>query len=377
MIKQNIIFTLLLSCILIQAFTQNQYCDNNSQYCISVDVPNTSAQTYATFRLEAPSTIGWMGIGIGDSMLDTWLRTDGKVALSQRVAKTYAVPTVTDRQADLELDPTSGIQTNNSSDGSSKLVVIFKRLVSVQDSTIASNFIWAVHTSNRPPDDPFTMEITEHSSHGNMALSSSPPISKRVLFLIIHGSLMFAAWAVAAPLGVFFARFGRNVLPKRWFSLHWGIQALLALPLTVIGFIMAFPSGASFTTRNSHHVIGMVILICLFVQLLIGGIHHHMYDPNRKSIPWWTKLHWWFGRCLVLLALVQISLGLDLYDVNPFLLDAYYVYAGSLVFIYLVMSFLFWNKRRNQIQKYGKSSFIYTGIKKQEDYEDEFDEIEN
>ncbi|CAJ0834283.1 4274_t:CDS:1, partial [Entrophospora sp. SA101] len=68
-----------------------------------------------------------------------------------------------------------------------------------------------------------------------------------------------------------------------------------------------------------------------------------------------------------------ISLGLDLYDVNPFLLDAYYVYAGSLVFIYLVMSFLFWNKRRNQIQKYGKSSFIYTGIKKQEDYEDEFD----
>ncbi|CAJ0823584.1 5907_t:CDS:2 [Entrophospora sp. SA101] len=58
MIKQNIIFTLLLSCILIQAFTQNQYCDNNSQYCISVDVPNTSAQTYATFRLEAPSTIG-------------------------------------------------------------------------------------------------------------------------------------------------------------------------------------------------------------------------------------------------------------------------------------------------------------------------------
>ncbi|CAJ0649607.1 12625_t:CDS:2 [Entrophospora sp. SA101] len=347
MIKQNIIFTLLLSCILIQ-----------------VDVPNTSAQTYATFRLEAPSTIGWMGIGIGDSMLDSyllaWLRTDGKVALSQRVAKTYAVPTVTDRQADLELDPTSGIQTNNSSDGSSKLVVIFKRLVSVQDSTIASNFIWAVHTSNRPPDDPFTMEITEHSSHGNMALSSSPPISK--------------PWAVAAPLGVFFARFGRNVLPKRWFSLHWGIQALLALPLTVIGFIMAFPSGASFTTRNSHHVIGMVILICLFVQLLIGGIHHHMYDPNRKSIPWWTKLHWWFGRCLVLLALVQISLGLDLYDVNPFLLDAYYVYAGSLVFIYLVMSFLFWNKRRNQIQKYGKSSFIYTGIKKQEDYEDEFDD---
>jgi hypothetical protein len=186
---------------------------------------------------------------------------------------------------------------------------------------------------------------------------------------------MFAAWAVAAPLGVFFARFGRNILPTRWFSLHWGFQAWLTLPLTIIGIVMAFLSGANFSASNKHHVIGVAILLCLFIQLSIGSVHHHMYDPNRKYIPWWTKLHWWFGRGLILLALAQIPLGLLLYEVGPFLLGAYCIYAGVLVLIYLVVSFIFWNKRRNQIQKFGKSNFIYTGITKQEDYEDEFDGV--
>jgi len=312
--------TILLSLfILIQGiFAQVQYCPQ-STYCISVEIP-TDANTNVTFKLEAPSNVGWVGVGIGDSMLNNylvlaWLRTDGTIAISQRMATSYSVPNPIGQQSDLTLDSTSGINSNDN-----KLVIIFRRPLTVEGSTINSttdNFIWALHTSDRPPDDPNTMQITEHSSKGSFLLSTGTKVSsgsRRGVFKTVHGIFMFLAWAVAAPLGIFFARFARNVLPKRWFSLHWGFQALATLPLTVAGLMIIFLANVTFKTSEKHHVIGIVVVICLFTQLSIGVVHHQLYTPQRKYIPWWTRLHWWFGRLLALLALVQISFGLQLYD---------------------------------------------------------------
>src|SRR5436189_4492867 len=95
-----------------------------------------------------------------------WLRTDGKVAISQRRATSYTTTTVTDKQSDLTLDSTSGIQANTN-----KLMIIFKLPSSIDGSNInlkSSNFIWALHTSSRPPDDPYTMQIDEHDGRGHV-----------------------------------------------------------------------------------------------------------------------------------------------------------------------------------------------------------------
>jgi hypothetical protein len=39
-----------------------------------------------------------------------------------------------------------------------------------------------------------------------------------------------------------------------------------------------------------------------------------LWDPERSAVPWWDVLHWYFGRSLVLLAVINIFLGINEYS---------------------------------------------------------------
>ncbi|CAG8489470.1 3437_t:CDS:2 [Racocetra fulgida] len=192
-----------------------------------------NADDVATFEMTAPSTIG------------------------------YAVPEVTEHQSDITLSPSSGVK-----DG--VFTVIFTRPLVVTNSTITSttqNFVWALHTTSRPSDDPYTMTITRHNDIGHFTITGS--ISNYDKYIIAHGVLLFL-----------------NMTIDCW-------------------------------------------------------IHHHLYDPARKYIPWWTRLH-----C-------------------P-LVTAYYIWVAIVIIFYLSISFYLWRKRETELRLYKTSNTLYTGIRRED-----------
>ncbi|CAG8738190.1 12034_t:CDS:2 [Dentiscutata heterogama] len=167
-----------------------------------------------------------------------WPTTTNSVAISQRIAYRYSVPEVTDQQSDIMLLPSSGVQ-----DG--VFTVIFTRPLVVANSTITSttsNFIWALHSTDRPSDDPYTTIITRHNDLGHMTITGT--ISNYDKYIIAHGLLMFFTWGIVIPGSIFIIRFTRNIIPKQFVPLHWGIMSFLAVPLIIIGLLLAIAAGS-------------------------------------------------------------------------------------------------------------------------------------
>jgi hypothetical protein len=226
-----------------------------------------------------------------------WPSTNGSAIISQRIAERYGVPSVTSQQGDLTLDAASSGVKNG------KFTAKFTRAVSVRGSTIESSeqdFVWALQTEERPPDDPLTRDIFIHNAKGRYTYSyllgtsaaETSGLSKYDRYIMIHGIIMFTVWGIIVPVAVFIARFARNIIPQKWFKLHWGIQQFLASPLTLVGLITAYAAGVRFHAANTHHFLGVVVFGGFIFQLSLGWIHHKLYDPSRKYYPWWTKLHW-------------------------------------------------------------------------------------
>jgi hypothetical protein len=306
------IFTLLLIAIVV--FLQGGVYGQSSPkcvdhgFCFKITPPesfNDPASLY-TVELEAPASIGWVAIGVGPSMIGSyivmaWPSTNGSAIITQRIAERYGIPRVTPQQSDLNLDAvSSGIKNG-------KFIAKFTRAVSVGGSTIESGgqeFVWALQTDERPPDDASTLQIFIHNAKGRYSFVASAvgssSLSNYDKYIMIHGIIMFSVWGIIVPGAVFIARFTRNIIPQKWFKLHWGIQQFLASPLTLIGLITAYASGVRFHAANTHHFLGVVVFGGFIFQLSLGWIHHKLYDSSRKYYPWWTKLHWWWGRILIL-----------------------------------------------------------------------------
>uniref|UniRef100_A0A1D1YGT7 Ferric-chelate reductase 1 n=1 Tax=Anthurium amnicola TaxID=1678845 RepID=A0A1D1YGT7_9ARAE len=349
-------------------------------FCFKITPPeavNDPAALY-TFELEAPASIGWVAIGVGPSMIGSyimmaWPSSNGSAIISQRVVDRYTVPKVTSQQDDLRLDVTSSGTRNG------KFTARFTRAVSVSGSAIESGsqqFVWALQTEERPPADVSTSEIYIHNAKGRYTLEASAivaglsvsTLSKYEKYIMIHGLVMFSVWAIVVPAAIFIARFTRNIIPQQWFRLHWGIQQFIASPLTLFGLIMSLAAGVRFNAANTHHFLGLVVFGGFIFQLALGWIHHKLYDQSRKYYPWWTKLHWWWGRILVLLAFIQILLGLQQYNATHGIFVAYYIYILLILASFAGLSYHLYRKRKHDLETYAKSDVVYTGVR-QDDIE--------
>lgn len=378
--KKRISILLLIAIVVFLqggVFGQSSNCVDHG-FCFKITPPasvNDPASLY-TFELEAPATIGWVALGVGPSMIGSyiimaWPSTNGSAIISQRIAERYSVPRVTSQQSDLSLDSTSSGVKNG------KFIAKFTRAVSVGGSSIESSgqdFVWALQTEERPPDDASTRNIFIHNGKGRYtyvmdanAVGTSS-LSRYDKYIMAHGIIMFSVWGIIVPGAVFIVRFGRNIIPQKWFKLHWGIQQFLASPLTLVGLISAYAAGVRFHAANTHHFLGVVVFGGFIFQLSLGWIHHKLFDPSRKYYPWWTKLHWWWGRILILLAFIQILLGLQQYNASHGAFVGYYIYVLFILSSYGGLSYYLYRKRKRDLEAFAKSDVLYTGIR-QEDIE--------
>ncbi|KAH8799435.1 hypothetical protein F5884DRAFT_686768 [Xylogone sp. PMI_703] len=84
---------------------------------------------------------------------------------------------------------------------------------------------------------------------------------------------------------------------------------------------------------RKHTTFGAVIVFCFLVQPLFGLIHHSQFKKvQRRGIS--GHIHIWYGRILIILAIVNGGLGLQLAAEGHAGKIAYSVVAGVVALIY-------------------------------------------
>ncbi|KAI8615909.1 hypothetical protein BC830DRAFT_1051467, partial [Chytriomyces sp. MP71] len=132
--------------------------------------------------------------------------------------------------------------------------------------------------------------------------------------ILIHGILMFTAWFVACPAAIFIARYMKTRLGHLWFKTHlWlmlaGVGGLMAAGLLAVE--INIPAGEARFFTSLHGVLGTVIALIIYpLQCILGFVSDRLFKPDRVGIPIQDRIHWWLGRSVVLLAIINTQLGL-------------------------------------------------------------------
>jgi hypothetical protein len=96
---------------------------------------------------------------------------------------------------------------------------------------------------------------------------------------------------------------------------------------------------------RGHAILGTIIVALFLLQPLIGTCHHRLYLAGRSNRL--LRLgHVWYGRLLIILAIVNGGTGLQLAENSPGGEKAYAVLAGVVGVVYLgVVVLWYWNGR--------------------------------
>jgi hypothetical protein len=116
----------------------------------------------------------------------------------------------------------------------------------------------------------------------------------------IHGIMMFIAWGVFPFIAIYIARFMKHI-GHRWYLLHSGIM-LTTFVLTLVALFLIVLYKPPPHVNDPHAVfyflikaIGVLVVIGMLLQVILGFVTNALYDPERKSIPIQDTAHWWLG----------------------------------------------------------------------------------
>lgn len=120
--------------------------------------------------------------------------------------------------------------------------------------------------------------------------------------------------------------------------------------------------------NNTHAVFGTVIFALVLVQPLLGLVHHHQYQMQHQATVAGV-VHRWYGRVLIVLAVVNGGLGLKLAgDAHGGATIAYSVVSAVMFVAYIgVVALTALRKRKSekysQVQKGDVAGIMMDGIK--------------
>lgn len=153
--------------------------------------------------------------------------------------------------------------------------------------------------------------------------------------VIVHSTLMGAVFVLFVPLGVFLIRL-TSFKGLIWY--HAGIQVsayIVALAAFGLGAWMATVSD-QWKAFNGHPILGTIIIALLLLQPVLGYVHHLIYVREHKRTGW-IYAHMWYGRALLVLAVINGGLGLQLSGNTTKGKIAYGVIAGFMFLLYLAV----------------------------------------
>ncbi|TPX32153.1 hypothetical protein SmJEL517_g04717 [Synchytrium microbalum] len=332
----------LLSSVVAQSVSLGSY---------GITVYATDLGTNVRFEITGPSTMGWFSIGLGNSMSSAdclfVYPSSGSIGVSRRYSSGQNSPNPYSTQ-------NVALLSNMSSISGSTMTAVFYRpkaavLTNEKSITGSQTWIWA-YSGSSVGSTSNTAGLSQHGRSDcgnfqtNFLLSSANPSTTSTSgtnstsgsgttvsvgggsssednyqrLIIIHGLLMFLAWAVLSPFAIIASRYFKAVLGIWWFRIHYGTLSLVIV-FTFIAFGLAYigiGSGDHFdyASQGVHTVLGLAIVIAAPFQGFLGMAINALFNPERKGIPAHDMAHWWIGRLIIIAAMIDIIFGLLLYQ---------------------------------------------------------------
>ncbi|KAK0114846.1 hypothetical protein ONS96_013328 [Cadophora gregata f. sp. sojae] len=353
----------------------------------SIGIPSDSSISSSStgplyFRLEAPTSYQWVGLGIGSQMAGATIFVmyadgNGNVTLSGRKSTGQVEPKADSTvQAGLELLEGTGIADgkmvanvrcttctlDSSKTSSNSPWIAAWSIGSAIDSTSTSATLRQHSGNNRveaqvdlskasisSDSNPFVSASTpagspnsgsssspttaasgsnptsssgsgsgnnnggnnngnSNSNNGGVTFGSGSDFQAITDYQKAHGIVMGVVVVLLFPFGAMFVRLGGSGI------VHGVLQVLSLCALLVglgLGVKLTDLRKLSFTT--THPLFGLIIVGLFLIQPILGLVHHLQYKRNLSRAPV-SHLHIWYGRILMLLAVINGGLGLKLAD---------------------------------------------------------------
>ncbi|KAJ3024404.1 UNVERIFIED_CONTAM: hypothetical protein HDU68_008193 [Siphonaria sp. JEL0065] len=317
------------------------YCyDSSSTFCATVT--RDPAAGVVSFDVYS-SAIGYAGIGTGGSMAGSsmfisWLSKNGTTVISQRDGLGHTLPQISKNLIFTQISPKSPKPASTAAIQFSFTVPISRNFVSTNRPT---SFIFA--TSDAPPENPSNpgSAFSQHTKYSSFSLDFSSASSGNstsgqdhedgyTKLVLLHAVFMFVAWGVLVPLSIWIARYMKLKWSVGWYRIHVLIMTIGVGCLTIAGLVAVElnidSSEQRFITSN-HGIIGTAIALAIYpLQVILGFVCNRLFKANRIKVSILDQVHWWIGRIVVVLAIVNMYLGLVKYGAGLWVIGAYWAW---------------------------------------------------
>merc|ERR1712225_68237 len=356
----------------------------------SIGIPSDSSISASStgplyFHLEAPTSYQWVALGIGSQMAGAsifvmYADGNGNITLSGRKGTGQVEPKADSTlKAGLELLEGTGIangmmvanvrctsctldsdksssdspwiaawSTGSAIDSTSTSATIrqhsgnnrVEAQVDLSQASIASDANPFLSSSSPSPTTASSSKPTTGSGsngggngNGNSGVTFGGSSSFQTItdYQKAHGIVMGIVVVLLFPFGAMFMRMGGSGI------VHGILQVLSLCALLVgLGLGVKLADLRNMNLTTTHPLFGIILVALFLIQPIFGLIHHIQYKRNlsRAGV---SHLHIWYGRILMLLAIIDGGLGLQLANNSRNGKIAYAVVAAVVGVVYIAM----------------------------------------
>eukprot|EP01117_Protostelium_nocturnum_P012386 TRINITY_DN4570_c0_g1_i4.p1 TRINITY_DN4570_c0_g1~~TRINITY_DN4570_c0_g1_i4.p1 ORF type:complete len:548 (+),score=121.01 TRINITY_DN4570_c0_g1_i4:177-1820(+) len=293
-------------------------------------------------------TNGWVGFGLGSSMLNADIYIGTFSNGNAQVLDYYGAEDQVRPTLDTAISGQNSVLTSSGKRENGVTTFVFTRRLVTGDARDVSidpnaqtNIIVAYGGSDALNYHQNRNPYSVNFNSGSLDDSVSETTRRKHA---AHGIIMAVSWAIFVPLVIIMSRYFKNI-GEPWFRVHVAF-GLLTLVLVIIAFAIgvSMVEGPQFQQKDkvriSHAWIGLFVFIFVIIQVVLGFIAHKMWSPERTHTPWFPdRIHHWIGRISFLSAIVNIFLGISsLNDTNyTKYLAAYGAWVGVLLIVFVVL----------------------------------------
>ncbi|ORY62055.1 uncharacterized protein BCR38DRAFT_437282 [Pseudomassariella vexata] len=183
-------------------------------------------------------------------------------------------------------------------------------------------------------------------------------IQQAMSYRNIHGILAAVAFVALFPLGSIFMR----VIPGRFAWIIHGITQMIAYIVYIAGAALGIylvrmvqipPNNSSLLEMEqtrAHPIIGLVVLAVLFLQPVLGWIHHIRFKALGRRTAW-SYAHLFIGRTTITLGIINGGLGLQLAGASDSAITAYSIVAAIMWTLWVIAAAYGEVKKRRVVKK--------------------------
>ncbi|KAH9568487.1 hypothetical protein CY35_03G079500 [Sphagnum magellanicum] len=263
----------------------------------------------------APVTQGnWVGLGFSSTG-----KMAGSVALIALMNASSTSPTpYWWRLDDHSIPPSSDAQYSSFSsnlnqsqyiDGTVYISVVVNITAILAPST-PDSFLFAYGLASGSTPQQHTQETSQVANFAPAGTHLSTSDTKRGA----HGLLNLLGWGVFLPIGAIIARYCK-VWDPTWFYLHISFQ-VLGFILIIAGLVTGLTLQDSYkgvSGLDSHRALAIIVFILATLQMLAIVLRP---KKDAKLRRYWNWYHHWVGRFALVLAAVNLFVGIHLAKEN-------------------------------------------------------------